>query len=557
MSLITALGFTNGSLYEQIQASSQWVEEDNYPLRDVDPDINLTVYPSQVLQLNFGLGHGDMPYSFNLIAMLLHPNATRVKIECVYPLSGQYDVLPRMLFYAMLVVAVLFRRCTWVASAAVGTVMTYSSVAALHFFVMLPFFDWGHLEQEGSGRLDIQSVTAAGDIDFWGIAPVLATAGVMLTPMMAWSATFRSNKAKAVMVYWALLVFAALIPVLKLMLGWQRGKWYVPQLASISYCTGSGPECSFNNLADNQYWELYNQCQCVDFCGLLSPYAPLRRGTNMIPFLYRKSSWNIICRQSCNDKKLNRLIGYIVALWTFAIVQGLLAVLHSQSTQEQVRNRIFRILSADSHSVISYFFKGERERKIIERFHLEQYPRKDSFYWRGRFLVAKTVAATYVVLTLLGVILYPAVFILTVVAIEILLGSLPASEQSDAIGAWGPWTAAAFIVLSSAIARYHSTWVQRLSSEFDSLSNLLCYSKEDRPVRPVLERASFSQRISLLLRDMCVHLWHKIGLKVWKAKTGFGQFREWWGDPDTSSNKSVSQHIQLKQLAESNDQIER
>lgn len=44
--------------------------------------------------------------------------------------------------------------------------MTYSSVAALLFFVMLPFFDWGHLEQEASGRLDIQSVTAAGDIDF-------------------------------------------------------------------------------------------------------------------------------------------------------------------------------------------------------------------------------------------------------------------------------------------------------------------------------------------------------------------------------------------------------
>lgn len=108
MNSITALGFANGSLYEQIQASSQWVEEDNYPLRDVDPGINLTVYPSQVLQLNFGLGHGDMPYSFNLIAMLLHPNATRVKIERVYPLSGQYDVLPRMLFYAMLVVAVLF-----------------------------------------------------------------------------------------------------------------------------------------------------------------------------------------------------------------------------------------------------------------------------------------------------------------------------------------------------------------------------------------------------------------------------------------------------------------
>lgn len=190
----------------------------------------------------------------------------------------------------------------------------------------------------------------------------------MLTPMMAWSATFRSNKAKAVMVYWALLVFAALIPVLKLMLGWQRGEWYVPQLASISYCTGSGPECSSDNLADNQYWELYNQCQCVDFCGLLSPYAPLRRGTNMIPFLYRKSSWNIICRQSCNDKKLNRLIAYIVALWTFAIVQGLLAVLHSQSTQEQVRNRIFRILSADSHSVISYVFKGERERKSSKGF---------------------------------------------------------------------------------------------------------------------------------------------------------------------------------------------
>ena len=86
-----------------------------------------------------------------LFAEILGTNGAAVETSCTYPLSGQYDHLPSILFYVLLVAAILFRRNSWVVSAALGVTMSYSAAAAVHFFILLGFHGF-HI----------------GDIDYFG-----------------------------------------------------------------------------------------------------------------------------------------------------------------------------------------------------------------------------------------------------------------------------------------------------------------------------------------------------------------------------------------------------
>lgn len=77
--------------------------------------------------------------------------------------------------------------------------MLFSAIAVIHFFVLEGTFRWGFAASEnlGPGPGDIapwDSFPAknGGDVDFWGILPVLLVTGVMLAPILAWSSTFRN-----------------------------------------------------------------------------------------------------------------------------------------------------------------------------------------------------------------------------------------------------------------------------------------------------------------------------------------------------------------------------
>ena len=56
---------------------------------------------------------------------------------CVYPISGQYGFLNRLLFYVLMIFAFIVRKHDWLAAAALGTAMTYAASAAVHAFALL------------------------------------------------------------------------------------------------------------------------------------------------------------------------------------------------------------------------------------------------------------------------------------------------------------------------------------------------------------------------------------------------------------------------------------
>jgi hypothetical protein len=63
-------------------------------------------------------------------------------ISCVYPMSGQYGLLPRLLFYASLVLASTMRDFGWFANIFLGLAMSYSTTAFVHIIVICATHGW-------------------------------------------------------------------------------------------------------------------------------------------------------------------------------------------------------------------------------------------------------------------------------------------------------------------------------------------------------------------------------------------------------------------------------
>ncbi|KFZ17271.1 hypothetical protein V502_04650 [Pseudogymnoascus sp. VKM F-4520 (FW-2644)] len=57
-------------------------------------------------------------------------------VSCVYPMSGQYGFLPRLLFYASIIFAFTMRRSGWFTSIVLGLAMSYSATAFVHIIVI-------------------------------------------------------------------------------------------------------------------------------------------------------------------------------------------------------------------------------------------------------------------------------------------------------------------------------------------------------------------------------------------------------------------------------------
>lgn len=106
----------NGSLWQAVNDSI-------YPIASSDPGITLNLFPNNSVNIQFTDYGQNLWAAMPVITQLLAPNTTRGLVTCTYPLSGSYDHLPRFLFYITAVLAVVGRRFTWVAEAALGIII--------------------------------------------------------------------------------------------------------------------------------------------------------------------------------------------------------------------------------------------------------------------------------------------------------------------------------------------------------------------------------------------------------------------------------------------------
>ena len=373
-----------------------------------------------------------------------------------------------------------------------------------------------------------------------GIFPVLATAVIILTPVFTWSTTFRTHRARVVILYWAVLVYVALFIMMFLVSDFKKRltneatssyqENFLFSETSFAFCNSTDPACSIDALNENLNYENFQACNCIDFCALLSPFSPLRNGQNMVANIGRNSSNSLIYDESTNGTYAAKPLFIDLTIATqfvlsFALLQGLIALLQGSYTQKQVRDWIFRVVS----------MKGHGARNLRSSVFLSAEQQGGSRSSRGRFLLGKILAAAYYLMTIVTLILYLPVFVLTIAVSEILVADYPESEHSDSIGAWTPWLSVGLIASGALILNFHNPVTHAISGK---LKVLFCCAGHRR-LAVDDEKIEASQREGHHVRStawesalaLFTHSVYDIRMIFWRAHQRMNEFRDWWKNP--------------------------
>ena len=122
-----------------------------------------------------------------------NPSDPVSQISCVFAISGSYGLLPRLLYYVTLVLAIFGRSKEWLIIGALVSALTYAGTAAIHLMALCT---------SKSGVFDLDVMAA------WAI---LSTGALGYIGMFHWSSTLRYSNAKWIMICWGMLVGVGLI----------------------------------------------------------------------------------------------------------------------------------------------------------------------------------------------------------------------------------------------------------------------------------------------------------------------------------------------------------
>jgi hypothetical protein len=467
-SLLSRLNFTNGSLDSNSYIWNEWsrVGNSSHP-------VNLTILSDQNAALQFlaeDRGAQDENYGAKLalVRTIFSTDYNSGEVHCVYPISGAYDLLPRILFYLLLLFALLYRRHTWVATAALGTAMTYSATAAVHAFALLTQYGWtaGHV------IADTQSAKAFGDFDLCGTLPILLAASIMCAPILTWSENVRRDKAQIVMVLWGMLCFAALVPVtiysLKVYAPDAVHGWSPNVIPALMLCPRNAAES--NTACEMPMYptlENYAACECFDFCGLLAPAAPMRSGS-MVAWLPRQ-----IYLEMFANKVYLKFFNYSGLLSVLIVCYGALGLMHSYFGLREMRNLMLRILCTSPREYKTIWIMGRKKANMPKVVDWAENDLKPSSQ-RAHFVFAKSIATFYYLVGMLVAIFCPLTTVAVILNMELIfMTQFILSEGNDTVGAWGPWVGAAFVLVVAIILQYQDRWEAFLLRSGEQLLKIL------------------------------------------------------------------------------------
>ena len=126
--------------------------------------------------------------------------AWALPVVCEWPVSGMYSRLQRILYYVLLVYALVWRHHEWLIAGALAYATTYSGAAAVQAWVQF--------------GVDTKYHDTAGDNDNEAIMGILAAALLMAVPLINWSRTLRRLQVRPILIYWAIIVFVGYLLVI-------------------------------------------------------------------------------------------------------------------------------------------------------------------------------------------------------------------------------------------------------------------------------------------------------------------------------------------------------
>jgi hypothetical protein len=361
-------------------------------------------------------------------------NGFQAEVICLYPVSGQFTILQRILYYFLMIFAIAARSHEWLVVGALASAMTYSGIAAIYGIAAAA---------QRSPR-----IFERDDLVVWLI---LMASALLAIPLLNWSSTIRRLHARTIIIYWAIFIVIGTSSIFTAL-----SKEIFPS-PSLMTCA-QGPD-----IPPSYLWPPFT---CMDE-QFLQTYSCSNPCTNVIyPNVFRSPS----------DQTLPTLL-FIISPWftnppsagqnfiwvsmkasgyTNAVVgiQGLLYIgLVGRRSPREVRNLI-------TSKIVRHAGQNPRSRKI----------------WR---IVSKTVALVCYIWMVLVLVICPALSLLIVATCELGFWNQVEAESPTAIGQWSPWATVALTVAAAIISKYHARVLGSIQVSLIKLkaqiSKLICF----------------------------------------------------------------------------------
>ncbi|KAK8007640.1 hypothetical protein PG989_001630 [Apiospora arundinis] len=145
------------------------------------------------------------------------PFATHVDIQCVYPISGNYGIAPRFLYYCSVFFVALFQRYPKLTAGAAAYCISYAGATAVHAIILAvisgsstPFLPDGYVSENATSSVWVASRVLDQDVD-----ATFAVVGVgCLSSLILAVSTASFGKmapTRSIIVLWGLLMFVGIV----------------------------------------------------------------------------------------------------------------------------------------------------------------------------------------------------------------------------------------------------------------------------------------------------------------------------------------------------------
>lgn len=450
------------------------------------------------------------------------PDTFSYNAHCTYAISGQYGFMNRLLFYLLMIFALIARKHPWLVAAALGTSMTYAASAAVHAFALLKAYGYtrsglSYAKEHSQGA----KASDYGDLDLAGIFPILVAGCIMLTPILNWSTGIVRGHVRTIAVLWGTLMFSAVVATFYNV--WEGVQSIIDSDQFVTCSTDVTKNCTMDYISNSSTayisYDFYTTCNCNDSCGAVSlSQAPFRTGQNLQPYLVS----NTIIKLTDSDPVLwFDIIDAMLLIFIFG--HGILSLLEVKFTQAKLRNKVFLIIGGKT-----------------------SYSDRAGFASKARYYIAKATASLFFIFAIAVAIVSPAVFIVSVVINEIKVWGYPVSERFDAVGQWSSYVGGAFVLVAAVVQEHHVAWRHSLLWMGRRAKHLVrqALGKKNTDSRPLLTkeplektnrhfasgRAFFVQCARPL-----VHARKSILHSCKRIEDGRKDFNLWWRDPISMS----------------------
>ena len=355
----------------------------------------------------------------NQLSNVTFVDGFQAEILCLYPVSGQFTGLQRILYYLLMLFSIATRSHQWLVVGSLVAAMTYSGVAAIYGMAAAA-----------------QRTPRVFERDSGVVWNILTTSILLAIPLLNWSSTIRRLHARTIMIYWVVLIFIGACSI------YAAGLKEVLPPTSTMTCT-RGPDIPPLHIwppythIDQQFLQTYS---CSNPCTNITYENVFRTPADQtLPTL-----WNLISPPLPDPQSAEMMVflsvsseakGYIAAIIG---CQGLLYIgITGRRSPQEFRNLI-------TYKIMRYAGRNLRSRQI----------------WRA---FSKTIALLCYIWMVLVLVICPPVALLAIVDSEIGYWNQVESEPFTAIGQWSPWAAVALTVAAAVISKYHARavgWVQ-------------------------------------------------------------------------------------------------